>query len=69
VLLTPDRRLIVLDAATGAQRAVFPLYVPDERVEPWNPDGWQLTDGYVAVQRLQSDASFYTTDPVVIAAL
>ncbi|WP_212987896.1 outer membrane protein assembly factor BamB family protein [Actinoplanes auranticolor] len=69
VLLTPDRRLIVLDAATGAQRAVFPLYVPDERVEPWQPDGWQLTDGYLAVQRLEPDGSFYTTDPVVIAAL
>jgi hypothetical protein len=69
VLLTPDRRLIVLDAATGAQRATFPLYVPDERVEPWNPDGWQLTDTYLAVQRLLPDSSFYTTDPVVIAAL
>ncbi|MFB9358523.1 outer membrane protein assembly factor BamB family protein [Actinoplanes nipponensis] len=70
VLLAADLRAVVLDAATGAQRAAFPLYVPDERVEPWQPDAWQLTDGFLAVQRLGPDAGgFYTTDPVVVAAL
>ncbi|WP_125805985.1 PQQ-binding-like beta-propeller repeat protein [Actinoplanes sp. ATCC 53533] len=77
VLLAADRRLIVLDAATGVLRAEFPLYVPKERVEAWKPDRWQLTDGYLAVERLQPSAGtdpdeanhFYTTDPVVIAAL
>lgn len=77
VLLTPDRRLIVLDAATGTQRTEFPLYVPTERVEAWKPAGWQLTDGHLAMERLLPAAGtdpdepnhFYTVDPVVIAAL
>jgi len=72
-LLTPDRRLVVLDPADGTQRAAFPLYVPDERVEAWKTERWQLTDGYLAVERLLPDSGadpdFYTTDPVVIAAL
>ena len=69
VLLAADRRLVVLDQATGAQRSAFPGYVADERVEPWQPDGWQVTDSYVAVQRQRAEDVFYTMDPVVIAAL
>jgi hypothetical protein len=75
-LLTPDRQLIVLDLAGGTQQAAFPLYVPNERVEPWKTERWQLTDGHLAVERLMPKAGpdphepnhFYTTDPVVIAA-
>jgi len=77
VLLAADRRLIVLDAETGALRTEFPLYAPKERVEAWKPDRWQLTDSYLAVERLLPSAGtdpdeanhFYTIDPVVIAAL
>jgi hypothetical protein len=77
VLLAADQRLVVLDAATGSLRAEFPLYVANERVEAWKPDRWQLTDGYLAVERLRPGAGtdpdepnhFYTVDPVVIAAL
>ncbi len=77
VLLAADLRLVEVDAATGTQRTAFPLYASNERVERWKPDGWQLTDSYVAVQRLVPDAGtdpdeaghFYTTDPVVVAAL
>jgi hypothetical protein len=75
VLLAADLRLVVLDAATGAPRAEFPLYVSDERVEAWKPHRWQLTDSYLAVERLRPGAGtdpsepnhFYTVDPVVLA--
>jgi hypothetical protein len=77
VLLTGEQRLVVLDAATGAPRAEFPLFVPDERVGAWKPGGWQVTDGFVAIERLRPQAGadpdevnhFYAVDPVVIAAL
>ena len=68
-LLTPERQLVVLDLAAGGQLAAFPLYVRKERVEPWKTERWQLADGYLAVERLIPEKdTFYTTDPVVIAA-
>ncbi|GID94923.1 PQQ-binding-like beta-propeller repeat protein [Amorphoplanes digitatis] len=77
VLLTPDDRLVIVDAATGAQRAEFPLFVAKERVDAWKPHAWQLTDGFVAIERLRPAAGtdpdepnhYYTMDPVIIAAL
>jgi hypothetical protein len=56
---------------------MFALFVAKERVDAWKPHGWQLTDAYVAIERLQPGAGtdpdepnhFYTMDPVVIAAL
>lgn len=69
VLLTPDERLVTLDAATGAQRAAFPLYVQNERVEPWEPGRWQLTDAFVAIERLAPGAKPYPTDAMIIAAI
>ncbi|UQU65304.1 PQQ-binding-like beta-propeller repeat protein [Couchioplanes caeruleus] len=68
VLLTPDRRIVVLDARTGTQTAAFPMYVKRERSEPWQPHLWQLTDSYVVVERLQGD-DYYLPDPSVIAAI
>jgi hypothetical protein len=62
-LLTPDRRLITVDASTGAVRSAFVLAVDTERTD-WTPGGRQVADGYVAVERL-SDAF---TEPVVIAS-
>ena len=77
VLLTPDDRLVTLDARTGVPLATFPLFVKDERVGAWKPNLWQLTDGYVAIERLRPGASadpaepnhYYTVDPVIIAAI
>ncbi|MEV4704774.1 PQQ-binding-like beta-propeller repeat protein [Actinoplanes sp. NPDC049316] len=68
VLLTPDRRVVVLDAGTGTRTAAFPMYVERERVEPWQPHLWQVTDAWVAIERLQ-DGDYYTMDPSVIAAI
>jgi hypothetical protein len=71
-LLTPNRRLVVVDAVTGEQRGVFPLYAVDERVEAWKTGRWQLTDSYLAVERLLpssgAEPGFYSLEPVVIAA-
>jgi hypothetical protein len=69
VLLTVDRKLVVLDAGNGAQRTTFPLYAEDERVQAWTSDGWQLTDSYVAVERLRpgSGGEPYSMTPVIIA--
>ncbi|GAA2530342.1 outer membrane protein assembly factor BamB family protein [Winogradskya humida] len=77
VILLADVDLVVLDARTGAQLSRFPLYVPDERVEPWKPYRWQLTGAWLALERLRPGAGtdpsepnhFYTVDPVIIAAL
>ncbi|MFI7542943.1 PQQ-binding-like beta-propeller repeat protein [Actinoplanes sp. NPDC049599] len=68
-LLTPDRRLVMLDLAGGTERAAFPLYVAKERAEPWTTEQWQLTDGHLAVERLMPTASgeFYSLEPVVVA--
>lgn len=68
VLLGADDRLILLNAATGAEENAFPLYVSDERVAEWKPGLWQLADGFVAIERLDPDDSYYTTDTVIIAA-
>jgi hypothetical protein len=67
VLLTENRRLVVLDAVSGVERANFMLYF-DERVEPWTGDLWQLTDGYVAIDRLTAGDEPYSMNPVVVAA-
>ncbi|MFI5932518.1 PQQ-binding-like beta-propeller repeat protein [Actinoplanes sp. NPDC051494] len=75
-LLAADFSLVTLDVTTGAQLARFPLYVDDERVEPWKPTGWQLTDTWLAIERIHIDAGtdphepnhFYTVDPVILAA-
>ena len=57
---------MTLDAATGAELAAFPLYTRNERQEPWEPGRWQLTDSWVAVERLEDP--YYTADPAVVAA-
>ena len=77
VLLTLSRRLVILDARTGAQTALFRMYVRKERVESWRANLWQVTESYVAVERLQQDAGrdpaepnhYYTMDPSIIAAI
>ncbi|WP_305787513.1 outer membrane protein assembly factor BamB family protein [Symbioplanes lichenis] len=76
VLLTSAQQLVTLDAATGAELTAFPLYVRDERKEPWKPHLWQVTDSFVAIERLWPEATgdpdevkhYYGIDPVIAAA-
>jgi outer membrane protein assembly factor BamB len=76
VLLRPDRHLIEVDPRTGAQLADFPLAVGTERLT-WNPGRWQVTDGYVAIERLAVDGPadpdepgyYFATETVILAAL
>ncbi|MFC3380612.1 outer membrane protein assembly factor BamB family protein [Couchioplanes azureus] len=77
VLLTSALELVTLDARTGAQLARFPAYTDNERVEPWKPHLWQVTDTAVALERLRPGAGadpdehdhYYTIDPDVLAAI
>jgi hypothetical protein len=73
-LLTADRRLVTVDASTGAERSSFPLAVGTERTD-WTPGGFQVADGYVAVERLTTGDSdpeaadhYFTVETVVIAS-
>jgi hypothetical protein len=43
--------------------------VQNERVEPWEPGRWQLTDSFVAIERLAPGAKPYPTDAMIIAAI
>ena len=70
-LLTADRRLVTVNALTGTATA-FVLAVGTEATD-WTPGGWQVTDSFVAVERLDDpDPSsvhhYFTVESVVIAA-
>jgi hypothetical protein len=77
VLLTPEPEIVILNARSGAQLARFPAYVKNERVEPWKPHLWQVTDTVVAIERLHPGAGadpgepdhYYTVDPELLAAI
>jgi outer membrane protein assembly factor BamB len=66
-LLTGDRQLVTVNAATGDVRTQFPLAVGIESTD-WRPGLWQIVDGYVAVERLDADGDPFTVETVVIAA-
>ncbi|GAA0815161.1 outer membrane protein assembly factor BamB family protein [Spirilliplanes yamanashiensis] len=74
-LLTPDRHLVTLDAATGAVRSSFPYTFGRER-PTWTPGAVYAADGYVAVERLAPDpdpdgpdaAYYFTSQTVLLAA-
>ncbi|MEV4345548.1 PQQ-binding-like beta-propeller repeat protein [Actinoplanes sp. NPDC049596] len=76
VLLTADRHLKVVDAVTGATKAYFPLAVGTEKLT-WKPGLWQVTEGWVAIERLDGDGPvdpekpghYFTVDTVIIAAV
>ncbi|MET0414786.1 MAG: PQQ-binding-like beta-propeller repeat protein [Actinoplanes sp.] len=76
VLLRPDRHLVEVDPRTGATLAEFPLAVGTERLT-WKPGRWQVTDGFVAIERLAPDGPadpetvghYFTTETVILAAL
>jgi hypothetical protein len=66
-LLTGDRQLVTVNAATGEVRTQFPLAVGTESTD-WRPGLWQIVDGYVAVERLDEDGEPFTVETVLIAA-
>lgn len=77
VLLTAAYELVTLDARNGTPLARFAAYADNERVEPWKPHLWQVTDTVVTVERLFPGAGtdpgephhYYTIDPAIIAAI
>jgi outer membrane protein assembly factor BamB len=71
-LLTGARRLVIVDAATGAVRGSFKLAVGGEGVD-WSPGLWQVTGSYVAVERIDdpnpdSVDHYFTFETAIIAA-
>jgi outer membrane protein assembly factor BamB len=73
VLLTGDRELVIVDAATGTVRSTFVLALRNEKTA-WSPGRWQVADGYAAVERLDdpdpaSVHHYFAVEPVVIAAI
>ncbi|GAA0482320.1 hypothetical protein Ade02nite_66730 [Paractinoplanes deccanensis] len=76
VLLTDDRHLRIADAVTGAVSADFALAVDTEKLT-WKPGLWQVTDHWVAIERLAADGPaspdkpghYFTVDTVIIAAI
>lgn len=76
VLLTADRRLLVVEPRGGAIFAEFPLAYDSEK-RNWDPGLWQVADGYVAVERLaecgpnnpDTPGYYFSAVPVIIAAL
>jgi len=75
VVLTGERHLRVL-SASGAVLADFPLAVDRERLT-WKPGLWQVTDQWVAIERLTGDGPadpdapehYFTVDTVIIATI
>ncbi|WP_433371459.1 PQQ-binding-like beta-propeller repeat protein [Actinoplanes sp. CA-142083] len=76
VLLTPDRTLLTVDPRTGATVTSFPLELKREGTD-WDPGRWQVTEHYVAVERLglkrrdnpNIPGYYFSVEPVVVAAL
>jgi hypothetical protein len=64
VTLTADRHLRVGDGQP------FPLAVGTEKLD-WEPGLWQVTDDYVAIERLDEETAdgYFTLDTVIIASL
>lgn len=72
-VLTADRTLIALDAASGAPRSYGRMAVGTEKTT-WSPGAWQVTDGYVAIERIDDpDPSsvhhLFTVETEIIAAV
>ncbi|MFG1605778.1 hypothetical protein [Actinoplanes sp. NPDC049265] len=63
-VLTPDRHLVARDETTGTVRGDFVLGYPHDRTD-WTPAGWQLADGYLAIDR----GPTFTRDQVLLAKL
>lgn len=76
MLLTADRRLLVVEPRAGVTLAEFPLAYGAEKRD-WDSGLWQVTDGYVAIERLAEHGPdnpdipgyYFSAEPVIIAAL
>lgn len=76
VVLTASRHLRILDSARGGVLSEFPLAVGTEKLT-WKPGLWQVTDDWVAIERLTGDGPadpeapehYFTVDTVIIASL
>ena len=74
LLLTPERTLIGLDADTGAEAFRFKLGRPAEKTD-WKPGLYQVTEHYLALERLhrtagddpESPTYYQSLDAVMIA--
>ena len=76
VLLTEDRTLLAIDPRSGRTVASYPLaYLSEDLI--WDPGRWQVTDRFVAVERLARDRPdspdtpgyYFSVDTVVLAEL
>lgn len=65
-LLTGDRHLVTVNASTGKVRTRFPFAVDTETTD-WTPGQWQVTDSYVAVERLDPDGGPFIVESVISA--
>ncbi|GID31527.1 outer membrane protein assembly factor BamB family protein [Paractinoplanes brasiliensis] len=76
VVLTASRHLQIRHAGRGGVEAEFPLAVDTEKLT-WKPGLWQVTDDWVAIERLTEDGPadpeapehYFTVDTVIIASL
>jgi hypothetical protein len=76
VLLTADRRLLAIDPRSGQTRAQYPMAFLAEKLT-WDPGRWQVTDRFVAVERLAKDRPadpdtpgyYFSVDAVAIGEL
>jgi outer membrane protein assembly factor BamB len=76
VVLTADRHLQEIDPRSGETTADFPLRIASEKLT-WKPGLDQVTDGYVAIERLTGDGPadptapdhYFTQQVVILAAI
>ncbi|MCU7727237.1 PQQ-like beta-propeller repeat protein [Actinoplanes sp. KI2] len=76
VLLTADRTLLAIDPRTGLTVARYPMANENESLT-WDPGLWQVTDRFVAVERLAVDRPdnpdtpgyYFSVNTVLIAEL
>ncbi|WP_229067810.1 PQQ-binding-like beta-propeller repeat protein [Actinoplanes sp. DH11] len=76
LLLTPENTLVGVDAGTGTETLRFPLAMGTESTL-WKAGGYRIAGGYLALERLRTDAPddpespiyYLTLDAVIIAAL
>jgi len=76
VLLTADRRLLAIDPRSGQTVTQYPMAFLTEKLT-WDPGRWQVTDRFVAVERLAQDRPadpdtpgyYFSVDTVILAEL
>jgi len=76
VLLTGDRTLLAIDPRSGRPLARYPLAYLGEELT-WDPGRWQVTDRFVAIERLARDRPddpdtpgyYFSVGTVIIAEL